>query len=319
LIVGNLDVQEHWRHLLDPRRPQGMARMHVLRVVSAAATLLRVFAEEGEELWAPLPVDPARLPGFDGVARVRLVSGARPREARLWWGEPTPVAARCDHRGFALAIQRELGCALPGAELVRDLGLLDRVPAGTRWVLKAPVAAAGRGRVFGQGPPGRPTRHAAANLLAQHGELLFEPWLDRVADYGCCGSVGRDGRPAVETLHRQAVDAQGRFLGILFEEIPENDARVVQRVFHEVAARLAEAGFAGPFGIDAWRSAEHLHPLGEINARLTFGHVARAWSDRLGIAGARFALGPGAPPPDATVLLRPGADDPTCAWLSGVA
>jgi hypothetical protein len=48
-----------------------------------------------------------------------------------------------------------------------------------------------------------------------------------------------------------------------------------------VAHALREAGYRGPFGIDAfrWRDAAgavHLHPLCEINARLTFAHIAHA-------------------------------------------
>jgi hypothetical protein len=46
-----------------------------------------------------------------------------------------------------------------------------------------------------------------------------------------------------------------------------------------VAAALGREGYVGPFGIDAWRyrradGALVLNPLGEINARMTFGLVA---------------------------------------------
>jgi hypothetical protein len=77
-----------------------------------------------------------------------------------------------------------------------------------------------------------------------------------------------------------------------------------------VAAALARAGHAGPFGIDGFVYREGarrvLRPFCEINARHTFGHVARA----LGCP----VLGFGEPPAGARVLIAPAADDPFTAW-----
>jgi hypothetical protein len=48
----------------------------------------------------------------------------------------------------------------------------------------------------------------------------------------------------------------------------------------------------------------------ELNARHTFGHVARALAARYGTR----VLGFGSPPPDARILVAPGDDDPVTAW-----
>ena len=53
-----------------------------------------------------------------------------------------------------------------------------------------------------------------------------------------------------------------------------------------MASALRSAGYVGPFGIDAWRyrrddGAIVLNPLGEINARMTFGLVEWARAERL--------------------------------------
>ena len=63
-----------------------------------------------------------------------------------------------------------------------------------------------------------------------------------------------------------------------------------------VATILRDHGYRGPFGIDGfrWRDADgHLavQPLCEINARLTFGHVARRFAERLGIARVELQVG----------------------------
>ena len=68
---------------------------------------------------------------------------------------------------------------------------------------------------------------------------------------------------------------------------------------------------AGPFAIDGfvyWDGARRLRPLVEINARHTFGHVARALGcGRLGFTPA---------PAGATVLVAPIDGDPTTAWIT---
>jgi hypothetical protein len=55
-----------------------------------------------------------------------------------------------------------------------------------------------------------------------------------------------------------------------------------------------------------------LHPLCELNARLTFGLVARAWAERAGGAPLTLGLG-GAVPPGATPLVLDEAGIPA-AW-----
>jgi hypothetical protein len=54
-----------------------------------------------------------------------------------------------------------------------------------------------------------------------------------------------------------------------------------------------------------------LHPICEINARYSFGWIARAFASRLGTT----RLGFSAPPPGATVLIAPGHDRVT-AWIA---
>ena len=70
--------------------------------------------------------------------------------------------------------------------------------------------------------------------------------------------------------------------------------------------KLAQAGYRGPFGIDAFVYGtgydRQLYPLCEINARHTFGHVARALGRRLGIT--RLGFDPGMPAGGQPLLVR---------------
>ena len=294
---------------------------------------MSVFAEDGDHLWTPRPVDVSRV--GDALPRVLLESGPPERLATfdeaihgtldetIAWGQESEVAARVNHRAFGLSVAESLGVALPGAAYVRSMDeLLARAPEG-EWVGKAPHSAAGRLRVRGRGRSPAPAVLARAErLLDAFGGLLVEPWLTRTADFGVSAVTGPEG---VEVLgvHGLEVDGGGRFSGVAFP--PAKLRRLDEDLLREVAIAaghaLRSAGYTGPFGIDAflWRDDRgvlRLDALSEINARLTFGRIAFELSRRLASGATSFALrfGAGAPPPGSIPLILPAHDDASCAW-----
>jgi len=217
-------------------------------------------------------------------------AGAHLRNAplhELLWKLPTPepsIVAAVHHRSFHLQVAEEIGCALPGARIVLSLAELDRVllraPRG--WVLKAPLSAAGRDRHIERHGPALSdpkARHTVERLLERHGALLFEPWMERTADFGVSALLTA-AELRIVGIHRQQVDRKGQFAGIDLEsEVPEEDRNRLMESAEEAANALRRAGYVGPFGIDAWKYRREdgsivLNPLGEINARMTFGLVA---------------------------------------------
>src|SRR5947209_13181048 len=298
----------------------------VLATVSGLATLLRAFAQEGDHLWTPAPVDPERVLEAPGLPRPILESGPLhelpPVDEVLAWGATSAIAAAVHHRAFCLQVAEDLGCALPGAQMLESLAGLDRVLSSSRaprsWVVKAPLSASGRERYIERMGPeisSPRSRRTVEHLFERHGPLLFEPWMDRTADFGVAALLTESGLRIVG-IHGQRVDAKGQFAGIDLQPVlseAERD-RLLETV-EAVAAALRRAGYAGPFGIDAWRNRqdggeEILHPLGEINARMTFGLVAWTLAGR--VEGAvRLLFGrdlPEAHPESAKVLplLAPG-------------
>ena len=109
--------------------------------------------------------------------------------------------------------------------------------------------------------------------------------MDRVADYGVSALLTHD-EMRVVGIHGQKVDRKGQFVGIdLQPNISEGDRNRLLETVEAAAAALRRAGYMGPFGIDAWSYRREdgvvvLNPLGEINARMTFGLVAWAWAER---------------------------------------
>jgi hypothetical protein len=306
LLLANLLAEDDLARMARVGRPRTPSRDTIERV-AGLADQLRVFTQEGDRLWVPGSARPepadevlAWCETPEAVAlrrRPRRVSDEEGPLHEILWHLPTAspeVVATVNHRSFHLKVARELGCALPGARMVESLADLD-VPGP--WVVKAPYSASGRSRYIHreEGVLTDPKAlRTVERLFELHGPLLFEPWMDRTADFGASAILTASGL-RILGFHRQTVDIKGQFAGIeLIEETPPGMREAV-----EGAGRaLQRAGYVGPFGIDAWeyRTPDGLafNPLGEINARMTFGLVARARAERGG-SSPRAGSGPAAP------------------------
>lgn len=309
IIFANLDCEARWAG--------GVLPQHVARRVSAAASVLAAFAPEGEhvEIYAPAAVVAERL----RIPNVTMRVGTPPRWD-LAWADPAAKAA--NDRRLALALNERFGSALPGARAVTSLAELDEHLARTgaaRWVCKAPWTAAGRDRAHGEGTAATgELRVYIGRLIERFGAVVFEPWLDRVRDIGVCASVSSDGRVDAEPPHTLLSDPRGGFLGIDLAAPPlhDFDRELLAKTVAACGSALSRQGYVGPFTVDAFiyrdGVAQALHPLCELNARHTFGHVARAVAKRFGTR----VLGFGPPPPTAQLLVARTDDDPTTAWIS---
>jgi hypothetical protein len=299
IVLANLDQEARWSGLGVPAA--------VARRISAASALLTALAPAGEavEIFAPAAVDPARLVFARPVMRV-----GNPARWDLAWADP--AARHVNDRRFAHALAHQLDCALPGARAISEADELVGLPG--EWVCKAAWTAAGRDRARGTGEQIEgELRARIANLISRAGAVVIEPWLPRVLDFGVCGAIDRAGAVVVHAPHVLSTDARGGFTGIAVREpeLETTERDELTRVVAAVGSALARAGYTGPFGIDGFvyrdpAGRRALHSICEINARHTFGHVARA----LGVA----VLGFGPPPPSARVLIAPAGDDPFTAW-----
>jgi uncharacterized ferritin-like protein (DUF455 family) len=197
---------------------------------------------------------------------------------------------------------------------------VSRFPAGGRqgrFVAKRPWSASGRHRIFGsaahgawQSQPEDVRRWFEKSWRT--GELpLLQSYFSRVVDVSLQARLDRDGetsRTHILGFTRVLNSGRGQYAGscvgrYLTDTSPEllrffyqpaahgphagKDVEGVMKHLAEwIGARLAERGFCGPFGIDAFvyrdeGSRLKLFPMIEINPRFTMGRVAVALSRRI--------------------------------------
>jgi hypothetical protein len=211
-----------------------------------------------------------------GALEILRRAGARP--------EPHPSAdilRRVNSRAFASA----LGATLKGAAFVTDREiartmLLAHPPIGDAWRIKHAFGMAGRNqRVVAPSPiDPRDLAFVAAGLAL--GGVQIEPDVAVEEEYAVHAFLPEDGALRVGPITRQRCDARGAWLAT--EPIASGQwatrrtpDRMVEEC-HRVAGALAEAGYFGPFGVDAYTFRDaggeiRLQPRSEINARYSMG------------------------------------------------
>jgi hypothetical protein len=231
------------------------------------------------------PSSPASPPPASFVGRAWCPTpGARRLLARV--GAPLPdapdlsVLRRVNHRRFCA----DLGQTLPGARYVDTLDdvvaiVNTRSHAGP-WLLKRPFGFAGRARRR-VGPGALEPADRAwieASIAAREG-LQIEPFVDLELDVGLHGFLAASGALVLGAPTVQRTDATGAWLTsapAIAGDLAAGEERALFEAAETTAAALREAGYFGPFGVDAFRfrdanGASRWNPRGEINARYSMG------------------------------------------------
>lgn len=167
---------------------------------------------------------------------------------------------------------------LVAANLDEALAVLAR-PAPEGWLVRRTFGAAGRGRRRLR--VGRPTEGELSWLIAslRLGPLVLEPWVEVVREYTRSGWVHPDGELSLSRPCFQQTTPHGAWTRTDCAgagEVPRADDDRLAHTMTCVGHALAEAGYFGPFGIDAFLhrvpgdpGRTVLNPLSEINARFT--------------------------------------------------
>ena len=202
---------------------------------------------------------------------------------------PLKIVREVNCRLFSHDLETEWDVGLRDLKVIRSLKELKQHLDQTkivRWVLKARFGMSGRERLLGRGK-----EFPAASLgwlesrLKRDKVVIFEPWVENVAEAGLQWEIPQNGPPQFLGLTPLLTDAQGCYRGNRLEaeptEVgPEWQSSVV--IARRAAERIQELGYFGPLGIDAmqYRDATGrlcFRPLQDINARWTMGRLTLGW------------------------------------------
>lgn len=247
----------------------------------------------------------AELPGIgqDSVIPVPWGASERVRRVLRRAGLPNPsfpelAAVRLvNSRAFQAEFDRDaesgsrfsaLCASLAGVrEAIRGFG----GSCGTRWVIKAELSHAGRGRVTGAGAElTSATRGWLERRFRANEIVLVEPWHECIAQIGQQYEVIRSAdNAAIEWdvklvgLTRLLTDARGQYLGSLCGPADALSAGWQPAIVagHEVVREAGRRGFFGPVGIDSMAirrpgGGTRIRAVQDINGRLTMGRLALA-------------------------------------------
>lgn len=187
---------------------------------------------------------------------------------------PVDVIRRVNHRRFA----HELGGGLPEQHYVLERSELDALLSRKErsWLLKRPLAFAGRGqlRAYVERPLSEKEQNWVDASLEDDG-LIVEPLVEPALEVSLHGFVWRDHRYELGRACVQEVSNRGVFKGVRLANEGElgADEATLRAQGEKVAEALGEAGYFGPFGIDAYRYRDGFCALSEINARYTMSFV----------------------------------------------
>ncbi len=224
---------------------------------------------------SPPFVGRAFMPTPRAIARLERIGAA------LEKAPPFEVLQRVNSRAFSASLGSGLVPSLFTTSREEALRLMSTAPREKgKWRLKRAFGMAGRGhRTIAHGiPEGDDLSFLLRALDA--GGVLIEPEVEIVRELGLHGFLAEDGSLETGVPVEQRSDARGQWSSSrLFDPATESslgELSALHAELHRVARALYEAGYHGPFGIDAFlylnaEGAAAFQPRSEINARFSMG------------------------------------------------
>lgn len=205
---------------------------------------------------------------------------------------PDPCSVAAVHaREFSVRVAEELQVQHIGVHCIHAVAELDaivsRLNDDAHWVVKSQWTTSGRGQLrrrgrrLSDGDRAWITRH-----LHRDGLVVWEPWLNSLAEFGFQWSIPATGVPELLAIVPLLTDQHGQYIGSVLpttvDRACETEWRDAVDIGRLVCERMQAAGYFGPVGIDAMRyadtsGAQCMRPIQEINARWTMGRLAVGW------------------------------------------
>ena len=161
-------------------------------------------------------------------------------------------------------------------------------------VVKAPWSSSGRGIRYIENKPDPSTEGWCANTIEKQGRITFEPYYNKIRDFGMEFNANADGsidylglsifKTSKRTYTGSLLATEGTKLEYLSQYIDVSILKAVAETITTMLSALLLNKYVGPLGIDMMLVKQEgtnnlaIHPCVEINLRRTMGHVALSLS-----------------------------------------
>jgi len=161
-------------------------------------------------------------------------------------------------------------------------------------VVKAPWSSSGRGIRYIENKPDPSTEGWCANTIEKQGCITFEPYYNKICDFGMEFNANADGsidylglsifKTSKRTYTGSLLATEGTKLEYLSQYIDVSILKAVTETITTMLSALLLNKYVGPLGIDMMLVKQEgtnnlaIHPCVEINLRRTMGHVALSLS-----------------------------------------
>ncbi len=235
--------------------------------------------------------------GWDKALKTRLIDDGVPAEQmpsdnvmehlRL-------LSSRVQTKNTLKHLREGLASTCGEAFSTSDISLIENsVTSGNHIVIKSPWSSSGRGVRYVEHSITPSVRGFLRNVIREQGEVMVEPYYNKVKDFGMEFESMADGSVVYRGLSL-FLTHNGAYTGNLLaheDEKAEMLSRYVEpQLIDEIKTRacryfanMFKGIYQGPFGVDMMIVASGdegdgflLHPCVEINLRRTMGHVALA-------------------------------------------
>ena len=161
-------------------------------------------------------------------------------------------------------------------------------------VVKAPWSSSGRGIRYIENKPDPSTEGWCANTIEKQGCITFEPYYNKIRDFGMEFNANADGsidylglsifKTSKRTYTGSLLATEDTKLEYLSQYIDVSILKAVSETIATMLSALLLNKYVGPLGIDMMLVKQEgtnnlaIHPCVEINLRRTMGHVALSLS-----------------------------------------
>jgi hypothetical protein len=200
---------------------------------------------------------------------------------------PLKIVRKVNSRDFADAVAHRFGLGVPGTRFCRSLKDVEAAIQENETlfsvVIKPAFGGSGYGfRILQSRGQWDAEKTRIGRLIGRDG-VVVEPWLSRRVDLSASTVIDRSGNHSAILFQRQWVNRFGAYFG---SYCADDDAVIdpwreqLSSAAYQIAGVVAEVGYFGPIGIDAFvyegmEGITRLAPAVEINARYTMGMLAR--------------------------------------------